>query len=225
MTGRMRRQDTVAWTGRSASDANAHSVGRSVETLPMQALPPTREHIPHRDALTNLPNRFLLADRLRQALLQGQRRGQALAVAYLDLDGVKAIQEIHGRAVRDELLLSVSQRMKQAMREGDTLARLEGDEFVAVLVDLNSHRDSESVFDRLTLVASDPVTVDDVVLHVKASVGITLYPKGGVDVDLLLRHADQAFCQDDPQGGSRYQMFDLDLSDMETDMKNRQDAA
>ena len=88
-----------------------------------------------------------------------------------------------------------------------------------------SHADSESVFDRLTLVASDPVTVGGVILHVKANVGITLYPQGTVDVDLLLRHADQAFFQNNPRLGSRYQMFDLDLSDMKIGVKNRQETA
>lgn len=221
----MRRQDTLAWTERGASRTNPHCVAGLAATVPLPAQQPTREHITHRDALANLPNRFLLADRLRQALLQCQRRGHALAVAYLDLDGVKAINETYGRAVRDELLLSVSQRMKQVMREGDTLARLESDEFVAVLLDLTSHADSESVFDRLTLVASDPVTVGGVILHVKANVGITLYPQGTVDVDLLLRHADQAFFQNNPRLGSRYQMFDLDLSDMKIGVKNRQETA
>lgn len=216
----MRRQDTSAWTGRRVSGPG---FDRSVElnrAAGTKILPAAREHVPYRDALTNLPNRFLLADRLRQALLQSHRRGQALAVAYLDLDGVKLIHENHGRAVRDELLVSVSQRMKQAMREGDTLARLESDEFVAVLVDLNVPQDSELVLDRLILVASDPVKVGDMFLHVKASVGITLYPEGAVDANLLLRHADQAFCPQGAQVKKRYQMFDLDLSDSGSTGKN-----
>lgn len=221
----MRRQDTSAWTGRSAVGSNQGFVGKLSEPVAVKTPAPTREHTPYRDALTNLPNRFLLADRLRQALRQGQRRGQALVVAYLDLDGVKAISETHGHVVRDELLVSVSQRMKQVMREGDTLARLNSDEFVAVLVDLNTPKDSEPVLDRLVLVASDPVAVGDVLLHVKANIGITLYPEGAVDVDLLLRHADQAFCPDGPPGRNRYQMFDIDLSVMESGIKSGREAA
>lgn len=208
----MRRQDTSVWPGRGVTGSTPASVAQRTDPISTKALPAVREHVPYRDALTNLPNRFLLTDRVRQALLQSQRRGQSLAVAYLDLDGVKAIHDLHGRSVRDELLVSVSQRMKQVMREGDTLARLDGDEFVAVLVDLDHHQDSEPVLDRLILVASDPVSVGDVLVHVKASIGVTLYPQGAVDVDLLLRHADQAFCQDDKRGKNRYQMFDLDLS-------------
>ena len=179
---------------------------------------PNREHVPYRDALTNLPNRFLLADRLRQAMLQSQRRRQGLAVAYLDLDGVNVIGEVYGSGVRDELLLSVAQRMKQVMRDGDTLARLNRDEFVAVLVDLGTPQACEPVLDRLTSVASDPVAVGNVCLNVRAKIGITLFPQGVVDVDLLLRHAEQAFSRSDAHGRVRYQMFDIDLSEMEYGM-------
>lgn len=210
--GFMRRHDKSEWQGRDGvghplQHAPSYAASASV-ILPRQA----REHIAHRDALTNLPNRFLLADRVRQAIFQSQRRGQALALAYLDLEGVKAIHDLYGQAVEDELLVSISQRMKDALREGDTLARLGGDEFVAVLVDLDEPTDSDSVLDRLILVASDPVTVGSVVLQVSANMGVTLYPEGAVDVDLLLRHAEQAFCCDTEQGRSRYQLFDLDLS-------------
>ena len=208
----MRRHDKSEWQGRSAAGhpqarAPVYAGSASVNS-PRQV----REHIAHRDALTNLPNRFLLADRVRQAIFQSQRRGQVLALAYVDLDGVKTISDAHGQAVRDELLMSVSQRMKDALRESDTLARIGGDEFVAVLVDLDEPTDSDSVLDRLLLVASDPVAVGSVVLQVSATVGVTLYPDGSVDVDLLLRHAEQAFCRDTAQGKGRYQLFDLDLS-------------
>ena len=76
------------------------------------------------DALTGLPNRLLLADRLHQAMAQARRRGQGLAVAYLDLDGFKAINDTHGHAVGDQLLVTVADHLKQTLREGDTLARL-----------------------------------------------------------------------------------------------------
>jgi diguanylate cyclase (GGDEF)-like protein len=208
----MRRHDTIEWQGRDAAGHVKPHAPVFTGNAPVNSPRQPREHIAHRDALTNLPNRFLLADRVRQAMYQSQRRGQALALAYLDLDGVKTINEIHGKTVGDELLVSVSQRMKEALREGDTLARIGGDEFVAVLVDLDEPRDSDSVLDRLVLVASDPVAVGGVVLQVSASIGVTLYPEGVVDVDLLLRHADQAFCSDTEQGSSRYQLFDLDLS-------------
>jgi len=90
----------------------------------------------HYDALTGLPNRVLLADRLQQGMMQTQRRGQRLTVAFLDLDGFKAVNDQHGHEAGDQLLMTVAGRMKQVLREGDTLARLGGDEFVAVLLDL-----------------------------------------------------------------------------------------
>ena len=98
------------------------------------------EHIAHYDALTGLPNRVLLADRLQQAMSQTQRRSQRLAVVYLDLDGFKAINDRHGHDIGDQLLMQLARRMRDTLRDSDTLARLGGDEFVAVLMDLTTPR-------------------------------------------------------------------------------------
>jgi diguanylate cyclase (GGDEF)-like protein/PAS domain S-box-containing protein len=167
------------------------------------------EHIAHYDALTALPNRVLLADRLRHAKLQCQRRNRSLAVVYLDLDGFKAVNDNHGHKVGDELLIEVAQRMKEALREGDTLARIGGDEFVAVLVDLVQPQDCEPVLGRLLQAASAPVLVGEAMLHVSASIGVTIYPQDGADADLLLRHADQAMYQAKQGGKNRYHLFDV----------------
>jgi diguanylate cyclase (GGDEF)-like protein len=167
------------------------------------------EHIAHHDALTSLPNRMLLVDRLKQAIAQSQRQQRQLAVVYLDLDGFKAVNDQHGHAVGDELLIAVSSRMKTALRESDTLARLGGDEFVAVLTGLEHAQDCEPVLDRLLRAASDPVNVGTAVLHVSASVGVTLYPQDGADADLLLRQADQAMYQAKQAGKNRYHLFDV----------------
>ncbi|WP_394787040.1 cache domain-containing protein, partial [Rhodoferax sp.] len=115
------------------------------------------EQIAHFDALTRLPNRVLLADRLRQGLSQALRRGQLLAVAYLDLDGFKGINDTHGHDVGDHLLVVLADRMKQVLREGDTLARIGGDEFVAVLVDLDDMADCVPMLNRLLAAAAQPV--------------------------------------------------------------------
>ena len=98
------------------------------------------EHIAHYDALTSLPNRVLLADRLHQGMAQARGEGNCWRWPYLDLDGFKAINDNHGHEAGDQLLIAVATRMKQALREGDTLARLGGDEFVAVLLDLARYR-------------------------------------------------------------------------------------
>ena len=115
------------------------------------------EHIAHFDALTNLPNRLLLADRLQQAMAQAQRRGQHVAVAYLDLDGFKSINDRHGHSAGDQLLIHLATTMKDTLREGDTLARLGGDEFVAVLIDLDGIDSYIPMLTRLLGAASAPV--------------------------------------------------------------------
>ncbi|MCX7172890.1 MAG: PAS domain S-box protein [Proteobacteria bacterium] len=169
------------------------------------------EHIAHYDALTTLPNRVLMADRLQQAMAQAQRRGQPLAVAYLDLDGFKAINDNHGHEAGDQLLVAIAARMKQALREGDTLARLGGDEFVAVLLDLADVAASVPMLVRLLSAAAQPVQVGDLVLQVSASLGITFFPQGeDVDADQLLRQADQAMYQAKLAGKNRYHVFDAE---------------
>jgi len=169
--------------------------------------------IAHYDLLTNLPNRVLLADRLSQAMLQCSRHGQSLAVVFLDLDGFKAVNDAHGHDVGDKLLIALSVRMKKALREGDSLARIGGDEFVVVLADLAKVEDCEPVLERLLLATSDPVTVGDVIFNVSASIGVTLYPQDNVDADLLMRHADQAMYKAKESGKNRYHLFDTAQDD------------
>ena len=166
------------------------------------------EHMANYDVLTNLPNRVLLADRLKQAMIQCQRHSLSLAVVFLDLDGFKAVNDTNGHDVGDQLLITVSQRMKESLREGDTLARIGGDEFVAVLVDLVKVEDCHPVLTRLLLAAADAVVLGDAVLHVSASIGVTLYPQDGGDADQLMRHADQAMYQAKQAGKNRYHLFD-----------------
>lgn len=194
-------------------DAEGHPsrvVGTNTDITTLKDHQQQLERIAHFDALTALPNRLLLAYRLQQALAQSQRRGQSIAVAYLDLDGFKAINDTHGHDIGDELLVRVSQRMKTALREGDTLARIGGDEFIAVLVDLDQAQDCKPVLDRLLDAASTPVSVDNLLLRVSASVGVTLYPGDGQDADELIRHADHAMYQAKQSGKNRYHMFDAE---------------
>jgi diguanylate cyclase (GGDEF)-like protein/PAS domain S-box-containing protein len=167
------------------------------------------EHIAHYDALTGLPNRVLLADRLRQAMAGSQRHNKSLAVAYLDLDGFKAVNDNHGHEVGDELLIALSNRMKHALREGDTLARIGGDEFVAVLVGLEEISAYEPVLARLLIAAADPVPVRSLTLRVSASIGVTLSPQDSSDVDQLMRHADQAMYVAKQSGKNRFHLFDI----------------
>jgi diguanylate cyclase (GGDEF)-like protein/PAS domain S-box-containing protein len=167
------------------------------------------EHLTYYDALTSLPNRALLADRLHQAMAQANRRKQSFAVAYLDLDGFKNINDKNGRDAGDRLLTSLAFDMKCALREGDTLARLGGDEFVAVILDLDDAASSVPVLDQLLEAASETVQVSNFSLRVSASIGVTFFPQSELaDPDLLLRQADQAMYQAKLAGGNRYHIFD-----------------
>jgi diguanylate cyclase (GGDEF)-like protein len=169
------------------------------------------EHLAHTDALTGLPNRLLLADRLHQSMAQTRRRGQHLAVAYLDLDGFKAINDRHGHAVGDQFLVTLANQLKQTLREGDTLARLGGDEFVAVLVDLEGSDASVPLLNRLLAAAAAPIPLGDLAVQVSASIGVTFYPQPQeVDADQLLRQADQAMYQAKLTGKNRYHVFNVE---------------
>jgi diguanylate cyclase (GGDEF)-like protein/PAS domain S-box-containing protein len=167
------------------------------------------EHIAHFDVLTDLPNRVLLADRLRQGMAQAQRRGQLLAVVFLDLDGFKAVNDQYGHAAGDQLLIALAAHMKQSLREGDTLARIGGDEFVAVLMDLEDARACVPTVKRLLDAAAQPTPLAGISLQVSASAGVSFYPQAGeLDADQLLRQADQAMYLAKVAGKNRYCVFD-----------------
>ena len=169
------------------------------------------ERIAHYDALTTLPNRVLLADRLNQAMLQAPRRGQRLAVAYLDLDGFKRVNDTYGHESGDQLLIALANRMKQTLREGDTIARMGGDEFVAVLLDLPDADMCLPMLDRLLASVAQPISVGEVVHQISASLGVTFYPQAeDVDADQLLRQSDQAMYQAKLAGKNRFHVFDTD---------------
>ncbi|WP_102475805.1 GGDEF and EAL domain-containing protein [Shewanella sp. 10N.286.52.C2] len=171
------------------------------------------EHTAHHDMLTGLPNRALLANKLAQALKQSQRRGKKLALAYLDLDGFKAINDIHGHSTGDQFLVLISQALKSALRAGDFLARIGGDEFVAVLSDLEQASDCEPVLQRMLVAASQSIICNEEILQASTSIGVTLYPQNGTDPDLLLRQADHALYQAKDAGKSCYLFFDKDSAE------------
>jgi diguanylate cyclase (GGDEF)-like protein/PAS domain S-box-containing protein len=206
------QERTHEWTVRGFFDdarklLRLQAVGQDITAV--KAYQSQLEHIAHFDTLTNLPNRLLLADRLQQSMAQAQRRGQKLAVAYLDLDGFKTVNDRYGHAVGDQLLVKLANAMKGTLREGDTLARLGGDEFVAVLIDLDIPDSCVPMLTRLLDAASEPVHLSGQMLQVSASVGVTFYPQAlDVEADQLLRQADQAMYQAKLAGNNRYHVFD-----------------
>lgn len=167
------------------------------------------EHRAHYDALTDLPNRVLMMDRLRQSMVQAQRREQPLALVFLDLDGFKPVNDLHGHAVGDALLQALAARMRATLRDGDTLARLGGDEFIAILVDLPQHTAANPLLQRLLHAVAQTVQVAGHPLQVSASLGVTFYPQErDTDADTLLRQADHAMYQAKLAGKNRCQFYD-----------------
>jgi len=170
------------------------------------------EHIAHYDALTSLPNRVVLADRLRQGMLQTKRQEHKLAVVFIDLDGFKTINDNYGHKAGDQLLIKATEHMQQVLREGDTLARVGGDEFVAVLLDQPSMAGCVPLLNRLLAAAARPVQFGKLSLQVSASLGITFYPQDEViDAEQLLRQADQSMYQAKQAGKNCYHFFNLEL--------------
>ena len=204
---------------RDDAGTTLHYVALFSDVTAIKAHQSELERMAHFDTLTGLPNRLLLRDRLQQAIGQCLRRDQGLAVVFLDLDNIKAINDTHGHEAGDAVLIAVSQTMQDVLREGDTLARIGGDEFVAILVDLDQSRDCVTVIERLLVAAATviklPASTNEASpqsehsVRVSASIGVTLYPQDDVDADVLLRHADQAMYLAKQAGKNRYHLFDI----------------
>nr|WP_269747402.1 sensor domain-containing diguanylate cyclase [Imhoffiella purpurea] len=199
-------------TLRTKSEARKRLIGTTRDITALMEHQNQLERMAHYDALTSLPNRVLLSARLQQAMANARRRERCLGVIYLDLDGFKSINDTHGHTLGDELLITVSGRMRRTLREVDTLARLGGDEFAAILVDLCDRDACGPLVERLLAAAAEPVELDGRRLQVTASLGITFYPQATeVDGDQLLRQADQAMYRAKQSGKNRYQVFENTL--------------
>jgi len=167
------------------------------------------ERMAYFDLLTGLPNRVLLADRLQQAMALTRRSGLLLAVVYVDLDGFKAINDLYGHVAGDQMLIAVSMQMRDALREGDTLARIGNDEFAVLLVGLESAQTCLPLLERLMAAVAQPLVNGDQTLCVTASLGVTFYPQAqSIEADQLLRQADQATYQAKQAGKNCYRVFD-----------------
>jgi diguanylate cyclase (GGDEF)-like protein/PAS domain S-box-containing protein len=161
-------------------------------------------HMAHHDALTGLPNRNLLQDRLNQALAQALRNGQRVAVMFLDLDRFKVINDSLGHEVGDELLKAVAQRLRGAVRAGDTVARLGGDEFVVVLPDTADTAAAARVAEKIIAAFAPPVMLGEQQLAITTSIGIATYPEDGVEAHGLMKAADAAMYLAKRDGRNRY---------------------
>lgn len=167
------------------------------------------ENMANYDMLTGLPNRLLLSDRIKQSLAHASRLKQVLAVCFMDLDGFKMINDQYGHDVGDRLLIEVASRLKAAARDGDTVARIGGDEFVFLLTDLSCPDEINQVLDNLMASVSLPFVCGDqgVSFSVSASIGVAFYPDDDADEGVLLRHADQAMYKAKQMGRSCIHFF------------------
>ncbi|BDT68664.1 putative signaling protein [Comamonadaceae bacterium OS-1] len=185
---------------------HAHTMAEAAEGATAQM-----SYMAKHDILTGLPNRALLADRLAQSMSLAQRHGQKVVLIYLDLDNFKHINDSLGHAVGDALLRAVAQRLNASVRQSDTVCRQGGDEFVLLLAEVDTVKDAARAAAMLVEVSAEPYIVDGHRLHVTASIGLSIYPDDGSDVETLLRNADTAMYHAKKNGRNNFQMFSSDM--------------
>lgn len=172
-----------------------------------RALSVRMSHMAQHDALTDLPNRAVLKDRLTQSMAMAHRHGQQLAVLFLDLDSFKQVNDCLGHDVGDRLLCCVAQRLLACVRSSDTVSRVGGDEFVVLLSEITDSQDAAICAQKILLALSAPYHIDEHDLQLTASIGIGAYPNDGTDAETLMKHADFAMYHAKGLGRNNYQFF------------------
>jgi diguanylate cyclase (GGDEF)-like protein len=165
------------------------------------------QHMAYHDFLTGLPNRKLFSDRLNIALAQAQRNQKKVGIAMLDLDYFKDVNDTLGHHKGDILLKATAERLHEALRKGDTIARFGGDEFLLILPDMETIEDAIQVAQKIVDSFCKPFLIDNHQLVVTTSIGIAVYPNDGTDDGILLRNADIAMYQAKQAGRSRYELY------------------
>lgn len=170
------------------------------------------QHLAHYDALTGLPNRALLADRMEIAIANAARYSNKLALLFVDLDRFKLVNDSLGHGIGDKLLKAVAERMQGSVRHTDTVSRLGGDEFVVLLSQVKATEDAARVARKLIAALSKPYMIEEHELRLSASVGISIYPDNGSEAGILLRNADASMYSAKEAGRSQYQFYSEDLT-------------
>jgi len=181
----------IQWSARWLPEHGVR-IGVAHEVTELRRAERELEHRASHDPLTGLPNRHQLQCELQYAIAHAARTGDGLAVLYLDLDGFKEVNDRGGHDAGDRLLREVAQRLQQGLRKGDLVARVGGDEFVALLPGCHDAEAARAVADGLRACLSPPFTLSDGLFRLDASVGIACFPADGSDPDTLLAHADRA---------------------------------
>src|SRR5260221_6014250 len=172
----------------------------------------TIHYMAHHDALPGLPNRLLMQDRLNQAIMAARRKQRHVAVLFLDLDRFKIVNDTLGHDTGDFILKDIARRLSSCIREGDTVSRDGGDEFVLILPDLETPEHARVVADKILVELARPVEIGGHEIHVTPSIGISHYPNDATDVHQLLKHADNAMYQAKDAGRNTIRFFTNDLN-------------
>ncbi|MGZ5781710.1 MAG: sensor domain-containing protein, partial [Burkholderiaceae bacterium] len=170
------------------------------------------QHMAEHDALTGLPNRVLLLDRLQQAIVASQRNDKNLAILFLDLDRFKYINDSFGHHIGDKLLQSVAERLKKCVRSIDTVSRLGGDEFVIMLVDVGNGEPTAHIADNILNAINVPYSIEGCEFNITTCIGISTYPNDSEDMDTLIKNADIAMYHAKDNCPNSYQFFDHDMN-------------
>jgi len=186
-------------------------VGVLVDITPRKQAEQRIEHLASHDALTGLPNRTLLHDRVEQAIARARRVGGHVGLMFVDLDQFKLVNDSWGHLAGDALLLEVGRRLRATVREGDTVARLGGDEFVLLLPDLTRPGDATIVAAKLAETLAKPMVIEGREMRTSASIGIGLFPGDGADLDSLLQCADAAMYRAKEAGRNNYQFYSAEM--------------
>jgi diguanylate cyclase (GGDEF)-like protein len=164
-------------------------------------------HLAHHDVLTGLPNRALLEDRINRALAHAQRNHTQFALLFLDLDEFKGINDSLGHRVGDLLLKEVAERLKNSVRDEDTVARQGGDEFILLLFALQDRHSAAMVAQKILDNLAHPLRVEKLEMRISTSIGISVYPSDGNDANTLLERADTAMYRVKQAGSNNYQFY------------------
>jgi diguanylate cyclase (GGDEF)-like protein len=190
------------------SSIEAHKQIEQIETAKNKL-----HYLAHHDALTGLPNRTLLQDRLNQAIETARRQGRRFAVLFMDLDRFKHINDSLGHAVGDQLLQSVSQCLKGCIRHSDTISRYGGDEFVVLLAHIRQAEDAALIAQNMLKALMVPHHIDQNEVNISVSIGIGIYPDDGQDAEALLKNADIAMYHAKENGRNDYKFFETEMSE------------
>jgi diguanylate cyclase (GGDEF)-like protein len=172
----------------------------------------TMRRLAQHDTLTGLPNRLMFMERLKQALNKARRHSNQLALFFIDLDQFKQVNDSLGHSVGDQLLQMVAQRLKQNVREEDTVARLGGDEFTVIMEDLHRLQEAAVVAQKLMTSFKPAFRIKENELFMSVSIGISLYPQDGQDLESLIRNADTAMYRSKEEGRNNFQFYTKDMT-------------